>query len=812
MRIPSRAYGTLAVLVLVAVLLASGLSAVVAIGPVGSATGGSGAGSGAATATTPSTATVAGTLGLGQGLGNLTPEFWAVNYNYQSGGYANHSVAALLNATPISWLRLPLVDTSYSGSSTWKSLATFCGWVHCHSIATVGGPNTTAQQAANEVLKAESLGIHPDYWVFGNEPNLWPNETSLAYANEVYQWIQLVRATNASAKILGVEISGNPRFGSDYIYNVTKVDGPYIQGLAIQVYPQVGGSTLADFLGALTAPASVSKAIANARTLMAKACPTCAPIPLLLNEVNGGSGFNANYISYREQFPDATFLAASIVQGLRGGLVQFTPWTFTAASNLPANATNHCDFGMVQLLPGCDQEYLQPTYFLYRNLLPRLPYGPLTNLSLPGVPAFYGVQSQNGSDRALLLVNANGTNTDQIAVGSSFPTSGSFTSYEMDPNHVASPIVTAGTLGSSGATFALPPLGVMVVRFSPGSQAVLSADPPAISLGGTTLLSVSAVDTGAIDGYSYPALPPGCPSQNSSSIACTPTVQGTFPVSVRLALADGATLTAATNVTVSPILPSPYPVTFLEQGLANGTAWTVLLNGAPTNTTSSSLSYHLENGSYAFAIPPVGNLSAEPGSGNISVAGDTLIVAVAFSPAAPPSGGPSGPPASFNATFQTQGLGRGTSWTLTLDGTPEAVATANLTVELTVGDHPFGVNATGYAANPPEGAAASTGSPFHQQIDFTALTGPRAPADPLGIPAQLLGIPFPWLVGLMAALATVSGTVPRAARRARRARYHRWIADESRRAEATRAADVARELPSVTALLARAPHEHPPRR
>jgi hypothetical protein len=636
--------------------------------------------SGSSLASAPAGAVVSGTLGLGQALENLTPEFWAVNYNYQTGagGFDNRTVAALLNETPITWIRFPLLDTSYQDASTWEAIAQFCDSVHCHSIATVGGPGITAQDAANDVVRAESLGIHPDYWVLGNEPNLWPGETPIEYANLVHAWIQLVHASDPSAKFLGAEISGNPAVGSQYIYNVTKVDGPSIQALAIQVYPQVGGSTLADFLASLTAGASVQHAILNARALMATACPSCS-IPLLLDEVNGGSGLNVNYLPYREQFPDATFLAASIVQGLRLGLQQFAPWTLTAASTTSASETNHCDFGMIQLLPGCDGEYLQPTFSLYQNLLSRLPLGALTNVTFPGAPDFYGIQSTNATDRTLLVVNADPTETENFTLGSGFPTSGNVLTYLMDPSHVATPLAD---LAKATSTFSLPPTGVMTLSFSPEAQVALTASPSELAIGNTTQIRATVDGAPGTLSYSYPDLPPGCASVNRSQLSCEPTEVGSFPTTVVVTEENATVGTAQTVITVTSSGttsdPTFYEATFVETGLPSGTSWSIQVNGTspgttnatqgPTlwngtllNSTNATESIMLLNGTYFFSIGPLAGYVADPTGGEFNVTGNSSRETVGFS---------AQPTVALTASPSELALGSMTEIRTTVEGAP----------------------------------------------------------------------------------------------------------------------------------------------
>jgi PKD repeat protein len=293
-----------------------------------------------------------GTLAVTGAIGPMSSMYWGFNYDFQTGsaGFDNASVVSKVQSTPAVWIRLPLTNDNFAYPGGWPTLAKFCAQVHCHEIGTVGGPGVTPAQAVAAMKRAASYGIHPEYWVFGNEPNIWKVNghpvSGLAYANLVKQWITLARPAFPAAKFIGVEINGNLRYGGEWIYNVTKIDGHLITALAIQLYPQAGGTTVASFMNSLTVGTSIARGVPNAAALMKSACPTCS-IPILVNEFQGGSGYNWKYIPFRKGFPDATLFAASIVQGLRVHLTQFLPWTLTGSPAGIAGAPDNCDMGLL---------------------------------------------------------------------------------------------------------------------------------------------------------------------------------------------------------------------------------------------------------------------------------------------------------------------------------------------------------------------------------------------------------------------------------------------------------------------------------
>ncbi len=64
-----------------------------------------------------------------------------------------------------------------------------------------------------------------------------------------------------------------------------------------------------------------------------------------------------------------------------------------------------------------------------------------------------------------------------------------------------------------------------------------------------------------------------------------------------------------------------YPVVFNENGLTNGTAWSVTLDGATMSSRQPDIIFSKPNGTYAFSLVPPSGYSATPSSGTITVNG-----------------------------------------------------------------------------------------------------------------------------------------------------------------------------------------------
>ncbi|MCI4365432.1 MAG: hypothetical protein L3K10_05150, partial [Thermoplasmata archaeon] len=110
-----------------------------------------------------------------------------------------------------------------------------------------------------------------------------------------------------------------------------------------------------------------------------------------------------------------------------------------------------------------------------------------------------------------------------------------------------------------------------------------------------------------------------------------------------------------------------YPLTFAESGLSNGTNWSVVANGTNLSSTGLTISFSEPNGTFQYSVGSVAGLTPVTYSGAVTVEGAAVVV-----------------PISWNATpsalwFNETGLPIGKPWSVTLNGTPQAAATASFT-------------------------------------------------------------------------------------------------------------------------------------
>jgi YVTN family beta-propeller protein len=110
-----------------------------------------------------------------------------------------------------------------------------------------------------------------------------------------------------------------------------------------------------------------------------------------------------------------------------------------------------------------------------------------------------------------------------------------------------------------------------------------------------------------------------------------------------------------------------YAVTFTESGMAPGTAWSVTLNGSTNTSTTTTVGFTEINGTYNYAIGAPSGYRVTPSSGTASVVGKIVKVSVTFTIVP-----------RFTVTFVEAGLPKGTTWSITLNGTTSASSASKI--------------------------------------------------------------------------------------------------------------------------------------
>ncbi|MGA8302525.1 MAG: hypothetical protein WA691_01480 [Thermoplasmata archaeon] len=174
---------------------------------------------------------------------------------------------------------------------------------------------------------------------------------------------------------------------------------------------------------------------------------------------------------------------------------------------------------------------------------------------------------------------------------------------------------------------------------------------------------------------------------------------------------DGAEL----NITVT-FLASTYPVEFVETGLPSGALWSVTvmstaIGATPISldSTSTFLTFNLQNGTYQYRVPPNGIYFPTPGNGSVLVNGGGAMLSIAFVRA------------EFTVTFYETGLASGTLWSVTLDGITETSTNSTVVFSVVNGTFPFEVSSTaGPTPNPSSGWVYISGASSSMTVTFGA--------------------------------------------------------------------------------------------
>jgi YVTN family beta-propeller protein len=267
---------------------------------------------------------------------------------------------------------------------------------------------------------------------------------------------------------------------------------------------------------------------------------------------------------------------------------------------------------------------------------------------------------------------------------------------------------------------------ISIIRDDPLSISSFVADPSAVPLGsGTTFHVLASGGVGPLS-FRYQALPPGCATSNESSLACSPTLEGTYLV--RIVVTDSVAHSVNATTTLSVRIPT-WTVTFQETGLLAGTAWSVIVNGASNSSRGSRIAFAEPNGSYAYTVEAVSGYAVSPTSGSGAVLGSNTTVAVAFTPGVPP--------APYSVEFGEVGLPAGTSWSVTLNSTEQFSTFGSMAFAEADGTYPFTVGAVGgYSAAPAAGEVRVSGASATQEVAFTSV----AP-DTFGVTFAETGLP-----------------------------------------------------------------------
>ncbi len=142
-----------------------------------------------------------------------------------------------------------------------------------------------------------------------------------------------------------------------------------------------------------------------------------------------------------------------------------------------------------------------------------------------------------------------------------------------------------------------------------------------------------------------------------------------------------------------------YSIVYTETGLPAETNWSFTLNGTTETTNTTSVSFVLPNGSYAFKVGYVAGYSTAHETGTQVVDGANLSLAVPFTRV------------TYAVVFTESGLPSGSLWSLTVNAQSPSSKTTTITVQLPNGTFPYTLHAiAGYAPVSPSGSVTVNGA------------------------------------------------------------------------------------------------------
>ena len=141
---------------------------------------------------------------------------------------------------------------------------------------------------------------------------------------------------------------------------------------------------------------------------------------------------------------------------------------------------------------------------------------------------------------------------------------------------------------------------------------------------GSINLKINALSTIEINNESYYAMNATIP-EFAGNYTLTVSSPGFVGYAATIDLLPFETLYL--NVTLAP---KSYGITFIENGLTNGTSWSVTLNGTTESSASDGITFQEPNGTYNYSIGNITGYNVLPTSGNIVINGKSATESISF--------------------------------------------------------------------------------------------------------------------------------------------------------------------------------------
>jgi len=260
---------------------------------------------------------------------------------------------------------------------------------------------------------------------------------------------------------------------------------------------------------------------------------------------------------------------------------------------------------------------------------------------------------------------------------------------------------------------------VYVTNQGSGSVSVISGNVSGIGAASTVVFT----ETGIPSGTSWSVSLNGSQESSTGSAIAFTEVNGTYSYSVgdvpgwhQSTLPYNGRVAVRGSTVIEPTLAFTqltYSVTFTETPLPSGTNWSVTMGGTPQASTTSTITFTDQNGTYGYTVASVSGYTSSPSSGSVTVAGEAKTVTVTFNALAP---------GTFAVTFTETGLPSGTDWLVSLNGTMESSTVSYIDFAEMNGTYSYIIGAVpGSVASPSAGNVTVNGESISISLVWTLL-------------------------------------------------------------------------------------------
>jgi hypothetical protein len=392
---------------------------------------------------------------VGQNVANESSTFWGVNLD---GTYdpENHTLAALLNQTPIKTLRYGanLADEEnwtynstlhgcfYNNYSDCNStlhqenvtqFATLCQWLVSDQCdlgipAEIDSVSTVLWMA--KWLNATTHGWQPNCWEIGNEPQTWwhfgypwsewnkyhlAQPTGSTFARVVQNYTKALRSINHNACVIGVESDSNAAKIGPYLNNTTKLQ-PNVTEVAFHDYPDTPTGSCPGTASQALSQIDLTSIQRNYTSIALRNVTTKPKLPVDVDEFN--LGYTSSMLPscrWLASPTNAVFVSAAIAQALARGVPRMTFFRFDCGGPTCMFNNSHSNLTLAET----------PNFLDYSGVLSHMDISRIYNVTFSsaatsGTYMALGA-TDTGLNQSLLVVDANPSGPEDVNVAPAVP-------------------------------------------------------------------------------------------------------------------------------------------------------------------------------------------------------------------------------------------------------------------------------------------------------------------------------------------------------------------------------------------------------